>query len=135
MCLDRFLLDLETEFEELCWRESPRRLRVDHVFRLQNQRKNCEAAIARCESAIAHLNACISECEQLETHLSERVPIYLHVGDRQNAWQLALELDQLRSKISNLRREISLQNQVRNAEADKLEQLEEDISSAQMAPH
>lgn len=135
MCLDRFLVDLETEFEELCWRDSPRRLHVDHILRLQNQRKNCEATIARCESAVHHLCARISECEQLETHLSERVPIYLHVGDRQNAWQLALELDQLRNEISKLRREISRQNQVRDTEAAKLETLQEDIAFAQMSLH
>src|SRR5262245_52996697 len=135
MCLDRFLADLQTEFEELCWRDNPRRLHVDHIFRLQNQRDNCKAAIACCDSMVDHLCARISDFEQLEAHLSERVPIYVRVGDRQNAWQLALELDQLRNEMSKVRREISRQNQIRDTEAARLEQVQEDIACARMALH
>ena len=129
MCLDRFLDDLEIEFEEIFWRDDPDRILAERIGKLQIAAKSAEAAIARHNATIEKLECRIAPLRQLESNLSEHVEIYIYVGDRANAWRRALELDRVRGELAALGRQISLEQQRRQTDADKLEEIQADISS------
>jgi division protein CdvB (Snf7/Vps24/ESCRT-III family) len=131
MCLDRFLEDLELEFEEILWRDNPERVLAEKILRLRNVAKSTQAALARISTTIERLECRIAPLQQLKSDLSERVEIYLYVGDRANAWRHALELDRIREELAAIARQVALQQRSRDAEVAKLEDLQQEISSLQ----
>jgi phage shock protein A len=129
MCLDRFLDDLQVEFEEIFWRDNPERLLAERILKLRNLAKNAEAAIARHIATVERLECRITSLQQLKSDLSERVEIYLYVGDRANAWRHALELDRIREELAALGRQVSMHERSREMEAARLEDIRAEISS------
>ena len=133
MCLHRFLEDLEAEFVEICWRDRPEKIRAESILRLRNQSKNAKTAIARCHLLSEKLERRTAELQRLELVLAERVEVYLHLSDRQNAWHYALELDRVREELADLRRQFGMQQRIRKAESAKLVNLQEEITSLRLS--
>ena len=129
MCLERFFEDLQAEFEEICWRDRPERLRAENILKLRNQTKKCEFALARHDLTGEELDRRLASLENLESELSERTEIYFHVSDKKNAWEHALELDRIRGEIAVLRRRTASHARIRESEAARLQELREEISS------
>jgi len=129
MCLERFFEDLQAEFEEICWRDRPERLRAENVLRLRNQTKSCESALVRHDLTAEELDRRLVNLKNLESGLSERIEIYVHVSDKKNAWEHALELDRIRGEIAELRRRTASYARIREFEVARLQGLREEITS------
>ena len=129
MCLDRFLEDLEAEFEEILWRDNPERVRGERIRLLRLRATHAQQTLERCDYVVKTLDARMAALEQLRSDLDERVAIYLHVGDGKNAWAYALQLDCIRQELAGLRRQSSFQQQIRAREEGKLRDLHQEIDA------
>jgi hypothetical protein len=129
MCLEQFIEDLQAEFEEICWRDHPERVRAENILKLRNQTKSSESVLARHDLTAEELDHRITNLENLEAELPERIEIYVHVSDKKNAWEHALELDRIRGEIAVLRRRAESHARTREFEAARLENLREEIAS------
>jgi hypothetical protein len=127
MCLDRFLEDLETEFEEILWRDNPERLRAERIRLVRVQTRHAHAALEHADQVAEKLYARIRGLEQLRSELAQRVEIYLHVGDRANAWHHALRLDSIHQQLGGLYQQASYQEQIRHKHEEKLTDLDEEF--------
>jgi hypothetical protein len=96
MSLNQFLLDVGSQLQEFIWKDSAQRDRLEEVEHLDDRIRESLAALVRVRAAVGELRTRVAQKEQKESWLASRVEVYLHVGDRDNAWQHALELDRLR---------------------------------------
>ncbi len=97
MSLNQILWDVGSQLQEFIWKDSVHRDRLDEVEHLELRIRRSLAALVRARVAVGELRTRVAEKERKESWLASRVEVYLHVGDRDNAWRHALELDRLRT--------------------------------------
>jgi hypothetical protein len=101
MCLLDFIDDWSNQWRELCWGEVPEPGPVS-----ANQSIPCRLHLERLRRTILDLSNRIARKEEQAQFLTERVRIFMRVGDQANAWGLALEMDRQREFIAAERTEL-----------------------------
>jgi hypothetical protein len=99
MSLNQFLLDVGSQLQEFIWKDRGQRGLQEEVQRLEDRIRKSSAVLVRVRAAVGEVRTRVAQHEQRESWLASRVEVYLHVGDRDNAWRHALELDRLRMAL------------------------------------
>jgi hypothetical protein len=106
MTFDEFIQALGNELQELFGWNPPRRTLGEEREQVEKEIEELKIARARCRTGIAQWRKNLAGNELRAARLMEQVEIYLHVNDRPNAWQHALQLDRLRHAIGQDRCEL-----------------------------
>jgi hypothetical protein len=102
MCLLEFIDDWSNQWRELCWGDVP-----DPGPGSANQSIPYRLHLERLRRTILDLSNRIARKEEQTQFLTERVQIFMRVGDQANAWALALEIDRQREFITAEKRELA----------------------------
>jgi hypothetical protein len=102
MCLLDFIDDWSNQWHELCWGDIPGPSPVS-----ANQSIPYRLHLERLRRTILDLSNRIARKEEQAQFLTERVRIFMRVGDQANAWGLALEIDRQREFIAAERQELA----------------------------
>jgi hypothetical protein len=106
MRFDEFIQAVGTELQELLWQDVPERNLGREIEQLEEAIRERTEASARQKAVVDRLKRRIADDELQAAWLTERVEVYLHINDRPNAWQHALQLDQARQTIATSRAEL-----------------------------
>jgi hypothetical protein len=106
MSLTHFIQDMGEELRGLLWHDRPSRAALEEWKQLQRRLCRCLVAVARQRSLVQQQQRKFAEKEKWAEWLAARVEVYLHVGDRANAWRHALELDRLRERLQQDRTQL-----------------------------
>jgi len=102
MILERLIQRVELRVFDLgrrFWGDDPYRELSEQAEELSEALRRQHATLTRCQEAAEELRTRLASKEKQAVRLAARVQTYLHVGDRANAWQCALELDQVRHSL------------------------------------
>lgn len=102
MCLLDFIDDWSDQVRDLCWGDVPEPSPVSASESIP-QRLHLE----RLRRTILDLSNRIARKEEQAQFLTERVRIFMRVGDQANAWALALEIDHQREFIAAEKSELA----------------------------
>jgi hypothetical protein len=106
MCLNQLLHDVGSQLQEVLWDDVPRRDLSAQSEQLENLLEEAEDMLEAEGSIIEELRRRLADKGQQADWLFERVEVYLHVGDQNNAWRHALDLDQLRTTLESERQQL-----------------------------
>src|SRR5205823_4338634 len=112
MCLNQFLQGFRSQFQDLLWKDVPEPRTATERDHLEGRLERCSAALVSQHRTLAELRQRLAEKERRAAWLGERVEVYLHVGDRTNAWRHALDLDSLRHRIEHARDELQRRERI-----------------------
>jgi hypothetical protein len=128
MSLNQFFIDVGVQLQEFIWRDGPQATRFAQIRQLQKELHNAAAALLQRQARVAELRRRVASKQRQQSALTARVEVYLHVGDRNNAWQLALQLDRIRNQLGIEQAQLQIQERrCRRAEAS-LEDLREQLA-------
>jgi chromosome segregation ATPase len=109
MSLDQFIAGIHAQLHDFCaWEDPQARLRTE-TARLRKALARCDEGLNRLQRAIDELQTRLADKEERAARLAARVEVFHHLGDRANAWQQALTLDQLRQFIRAEHRQLQEQ--------------------------
>jgi predicted nucleic acid-binding Zn-ribbon protein len=111
MSLEQFIADMRQQLHDLFeWSTPEARARAE-MGRLRKVLARCSASLERLQKSIDELQTRVADKEQRASKLAARVEIFHHLGDKANAWQQALTLDQLRHFIHEEHRQLQEHSQ------------------------
>lgn len=135
MTLNQLIQDVGLELQELLWRDVPYREAMAQRDRLEAQLREQSSRVEQLRSRRDEHRQRLADQERRAAWLEERVAIYLHVGDRVNAWRHALELDQLRKGLDAQRRQLRQQGQAYHGQLARLRHLRQRLADLQERPY
>jgi hypothetical protein len=109
MSLERLIHKVECDLYQLGQRlcgDAPPSAAVAEIEQLEADLRQAYDALSRCRSAATERKRRIAANEIKAALLASQVETYLSVGDRETAWEHALELDQLRQYLTADRGEL-----------------------------
>ncbi len=128
MSLNQILWDVGSQLQEFIWKDSVHRDRLDEVEHLELRIRRSLAALVRARVAVGELRTRVAEKERKESWLASRVEVYLYVGDRDNAWRHALELDRLRTVLGQERERLHRRRRTYREQQAYVEQLQAELA-------
>jgi hypothetical protein len=131
MSLNQYFVDVGAQLQEFLWRDLPRKTVKDDIERLEQVIRQGAAALTRRRAVMDEIKRSIGRKERREVWLATRVEVYLHVGDRANAWSHALELDRLRDQLNSQRDQLKLLKRANLKQQLYLEELQEQLADLQ----
>jgi hypothetical protein len=102
MCLLDFIDDWSDQLRDLCWGEAP-----DPTPVVTTRSVPYRLHLERLRRTIVDLSNRIARKEEQAQFLTDRVQVFMRVGDQANAWALALEIDRQREFIAAEKRELA----------------------------
>jgi hypothetical protein len=127
MGLQQFLQDVRSELQEILWEDVPRQPVGREWLRLEQAFDHAATELQRLRASVEELSNQLAEKERRMRWLQTRVQVYLYVADRVNAWQHALELDQLRQSLDQERSQLRRRQQAYQAHRARVRHLERQL--------
>ena len=130
---NRFIQNVSMQFHELFWDDVPSRQNVFARLELEARIGQAARVLEQYRAAREELDQRLERKEREAEKLGGRIEIYLHVGDRTNAWRYALALDHLREDVSRLherRRRLRQAYHQQRSRVESLEDLHADLLTA-----
>ena len=106
MRFDQFIQSFGMELQELFWQDFPGRTLEKQIEHLEEAIEELTVMSVQQKTRIDRLKKKIADDEQQSAWLTQRVEVYLNINDRPNAWQHALQLDQMRQTSAADRSEL-----------------------------
>jgi hypothetical protein len=131
MNLTQFFQGIGSQLQEFLWRDTAKQQALEEIDSLQRGIRAHETALARQELLAERLQRQVHEHEEQAQWLASRVELYLHVSDRPKAWQHALELDQVRSRLNRQRQHLLKRLQSYSCQKAQLEDLRQQLAEHQ----
>lgn len=129
MRLEEFFEELGHDLKELLWSDRSQPDPAAELHQLQNSIQEVRVALQRERQRLDELQSKLHIKEAQTRALAEKVPMYLHLGDQENAWRHAMELDQQRTAQAARRTELRQQRQAYDLRKNQLEQLERRLAA------
>jgi chromosome segregation ATPase len=134
MTLDQILNNLEDQIYGLgrsFFPADPAIQMQEQIDQLSEDLQQRNLQLSQNEEAIRELKERLAQIETQAALHASRVETYMHVNDRGNAWQHALELDQLRYNIEQDRTRLTHLEIARRRQYNHIRQLERSLATLQ----
>lgn len=134
MILDQFIQNMEARLYGLgkhFWRDDALAQMQEQADELSTELQARNVELARCRSALVEIRSVISTREMEAALLMSRVETYVHVRDEANAWQHALELDQLHQALRDDRWRLQELQHAEQQQSRHIKQLERSLATLQ----
>jgi chromosome segregation ATPase len=131
MTVSQFLHGVGSELREFFWQDQPSPGFLAELRTLERRLRRCSEAMQRQRTLIDELRTRVAPLERRAEWLATRVEVYLHVGDRENAWRHALDLDQVRHALEKEHRQLERQQRTYEIQLAHFQQLRQMVADLQ----
>jgi uncharacterized coiled-coil DUF342 family protein len=135
MTIDQILDTFEEQIyglgRTLFWPDDPATQMHEQIEQLSQDLQQRNVRFAENQQAIRELKDRLAKTEMQAALHASRVETYVHVNDQGNAWQHALELDQLRYNIEQDRNRLAHLETARRRQHEHIRQLERSLAKLQ----
>jgi hypothetical protein len=135
MSLTQLFQGFGSQLQEFIWRDAAKQAILEEIECLQGRIRAQETAVARQKILVERIQRRVSEQEDWADWLASRVELYLHVSDRPNAWQHALELDQVRAHLHRQRKQLQEHLHTYHEQQVRLDDLRQQLVECQSDTH
>ncbi len=111
MTRNRFWQQVGVELRELLGWEAAQASAEEEFNQLFRDLRQHTAVLARARAQLHARRQQVAQQEQEATLLTQRVQVYLQLGDQDKAWHLALELESLRQALDAQREQMGTERQ------------------------
>jgi hypothetical protein len=103
MYLSDYFSEVGTQLSSLLGGEKSDRWVLEAMDGLERRIHVCKAKLRDLRTSLEEMERRIRLKEVRVERLTDRIEVYLHLGDQANAWQYAMSLDQLRRLVDEER--------------------------------
>jgi len=132
MTLDQFLQTVESRIFSVgmhLWPNDTVTQMRDQADQLSEQLQERTATVGRCRESMRQARDRLTEKRKHEGFLVGRVETYVHVADQAQAWQHALELDELRQSIQQERDLLRHLDKAERDQRQHIQRLEQSLAT------
>jgi hypothetical protein len=134
MSLDQFFERLEAQarsWGERVWGDSPAARLWAEIDRLSDELQHHHREASRLRSAVEEARARLAGNQVREATLASHVETFVHVGDQPKAWQLAIDLDNVRRQMAEDRAQLPEDEASRDFHERKAAELQKQLAQLQ----
>jgi hypothetical protein len=132
MSLEEFVRRVERRVCDLGWRLMPAAARnwwTDETERLSDELNKQQVQAQRRRVAARQIRARLAENEVREAVLASQVETYVHTREQARAYELALELDQVRRQLAEDRARLPWEDSAYQTHRDRIAELGRRLAS------
>jgi hypothetical protein len=132
MHFNQFIQEVSCELQELLWKDLPRLPIGGELARLDKELHRASVALTQLRISMEEARNQLVEKERRARWLETRVEVYLHIADQMNAWRYALELDNVRSTLAQVRARLQRRQQAYHAQLVRVQHLQQRVDDVQI---